>query len=125
MTLVLDAGAFVSVERGNRELASRMRRDWLAGVLPVTHGGIVGQVWRGGGRQVGLTRVLAMTDVAPLDEPLGRRAGTLLAMAGTSDVLDAALVLLAASGDIVITSDPDDVRHLVAAADLHVEIVPV
>ena len=43
MTLVLDAGALLAVERGDRELMKgklRLRR------APVTHGDVVGQVWR-------------------------------------------------------------------------------
>jgi hypothetical protein len=68
---------------------------------------------------------LAGVDVAPLDDRLGRRAGVLLGRAGGSDVVDAALVLLAADGDEILTSDPDDLRPLAVAAGVHVDLVPV
>ena len=44
----------------------------------------------------------------PLDESLGRAAGALLGATKQSDVIDAALVLLAHDGDRIVTSDPDD-----------------
>lgn len=126
MTLVLDAGALVAVERGDRVLSARIAREQSAGRLPRTHGGVVGQVWRGGrGRQVPLARLLAGVDIVPLDDALGRRAGVLLGRAGTSDVVDAALVVLAEDGDEIVTSDPGDLVRLAAASDRHVEVVPV
>ena len=58
--LVLDAGAFVAVERGDREVVALVKRERLAGRPPVTSGGVVAQVWRGGrGRQAELARLLA------------------------------------------------------------------
>lgn len=126
MTLVLDAGAFVAVERGSREVLALVKRERLAGRVPVTHGGVVGQVWRGGaGRQVPIARLLDAIDVVSLDDALGRRAGTLLARTGSSDVVDAAVVLLATDGDDIMTSDPGDLTVLAAAAGLHVELLPV
>ena len=63
--------------------------------------------------------------VRALDVVLGRRAGALLARAGTSDVIDAAVVLLASDGDWILTSDPDDLEPLVEAAGLLVDVIPV
>lgn len=126
MTLILDAGAFVAIERGNVEVAARIKRERLAGHLPVTHGGIIGQVWRGGtGRQVGLARAIPMVEIVALDGRLGKRAGELLARAGSHDVIDAALILLARDNDLVITSDPGDLRALAAASGIHLEIIAV
>ncbi|MGQ0774698.1 MAG: hypothetical protein ACT4NY_09815 [Pseudonocardiales bacterium] len=126
MTLVLDAGALVAVERGNRELAASIKRERLLGRTPVTHGAVVGQVWRGGsGRQAGLALLLPHIEITPLDAALGKRAGALLAKAGNSDVIDAAVVLLAGDDDLILTSDPDDLVALAAASGIHVEIVPV
>lgn len=70
-------------------------------------------MWRGGhGRQANLARLLPGVDVRFLDEELGRRAGVLLGRAGATDVDDAAVVLLAADGDEILTSDPGDLRGL-------------
>jgi hypothetical protein len=60
-----------------------------------------------------------------LDEQLGRRSGALLARTGTSDVIDAALVLLAEDTDHIATSDLSDLRVLAEAAARHVELIPV
>lgn len=126
MKLVLDAGAFVAIERRDAVLAARIKRERAAGREAVSHGGVVGQIWRGGsGRQAGLARALAWVDVVPLDDALGRRAGELLAVSGTRDVIDAALILLASDDDLVVTSDPDDLRVLAHAAGRRVRIVPV
>ncbi len=92
---------------------------------PVTHGGIIGQVWRGGARQARLAVALDGLEIRSIDEALGRRVGELLALARTTDVIDAALVLLAEDGDQIATSDPDDIAHLARAADLEVDIIVV
>jgi hypothetical protein len=126
MTLILDAGAFVAVERGTRDVLALIKKERLAGRFPVTHGGIVGQVWRGGNhRQVPVARLLASTTIIPIDDDLGRSAGMLLAEAGSDDVLDAAVVLLATDGDNILTSDPDDLTRLAIHAGTHIEIIPV
>jgi hypothetical protein len=124
--LVLDAGAFVAVERGDRAVVALVKRERLAGRPPVTSGAVVAQVWRGGrGRQVPVAMLLAGTDVVPVDEGLGRRAGMLLARSGSSDAVDATVVCLAADGDDILTSDPGDLRSLAEAAGSHIEIIPV
>jgi hypothetical protein len=114
------------VERADRDTVALIKHELANGRVPMTHGGIVGQVWRGGsGRQARLARLLPALDVAPLDITLGRRAGALLGKARMDDVMDAALVLLAVDGDFFVTSDPDDLEPLAQAIGLHVDIVPV
>jgi hypothetical protein len=94
--------------------------------VPVTHGGVIGQAWRGHGpRQALLAKALAGIEVRPLDEKLGRAAGELLAAARRRDVVDAALVLLARDGDDILTSDPHDLEPLARASKRHVEIITV
>lgn len=125
MSLVLDAGAFLAVERADRDVVALIKGERAAGRVPLTHGGVVGQVWRGGGRQALVARLLAGVEVIALDEELGRRAGVLLGCAGSSDVVDAAVVLLARDGDHVVTSDPQDLIALAEAAGVHVELLAV
>ncbi len=126
MRLVLDSGALIALERNDRSMWRRLKAAQLAGAVPITHGGIVGQVWRAGGpRQARLATALAAIDIRPIDAALGRDAGTLLHRAKRSDVIDAALVLLAEDGDHVLTSDPDDIEPLAEASSRHVEVVPV
>ena len=124
--LVLDAGAFVAVERGDREAVALVKRERLAGRSPITSGGVVAQVWRGGNsQQAPVARLLAGVDVAPIDDSLGRQAGILLARADRSDAIDATVICLAADGDDILTSDPDDLRTLAEVAGIHVELIPV
>lgn len=125
MRLVLDAGAFVAIDRNDRAMWRRLKAALLAGESPTSHGGVIGQVWRGRGpRRARLAAALAAVEVRGLDAALGRAAGELLARARRSDVIDAALVLLAEDGDHIVTSDPDDLALLAGASGRHVEIVP-
>lgn len=101
----------------------RLKAAQIAGDVPVTHAGILGQAWRGGPRQARLSLALAGIDVRPLDVPLGLASGELLGTSGTSDVIDAALVLLSADGDDIVTSDLDDFRILSSAIGRHVELI--
>ncbi len=124
MTLILDAGAFVATERGYGTIAALIKREQLAGQRPLTHGGVIGQVWRGGtGRNTVIARLLPGITITALDGELGKRAGKLLARSSSSDVIDAAVVLLARPGDRILTSDPQDLAELAEAANLDVEIV--
>lgn len=124
MTLVCDAGAFVALERDDRAMWARLKAELLAGRVPVTHGGVVAQVWRGGsGRQARLARALAGIEVVALDEERGRSAGLLLGRAGMSDPVDAAVVGLAGDDDVIVTSDGADIARLVRASGHHIDVV--
>ncbi len=125
MSLILDAGALIALERGDRFVTTLVSIETEEKRSAASHGGVVGQVWRGGRRQARLAKWLAAINVVPLDEELGRRAGALLARAKKSDAIDAAVVLLAVDGDTILTSDPYDLEPLAWAAGLHVDIVPV
>ncbi len=125
MRLVLDSGALVALERNDRSAWSRLKNAQLAGMEVVTHGGVVGQVWRGrGAREARLAKALAGVAVLGLDDRLGRAAGELLARARQKDVIDAAVVLLATDGDVLLTSDAEDLASLAVAAGLDIELVP-
>jgi hypothetical protein len=124
--LILDAGAFIATERGDREVVARVKRERKLGRPPLTNGSVVAQVWRGGsGRQVPLAKLLASVEVVPVDDRLGRRAGLLLSRTGTSDAVDASVVCLAQDGDDILTSDPADLLDLARALGAHVELIPV
>jgi len=70
-----------------------------------------------------LAQALAGIDVHPLSEALGRSAGELLGATGLSDVVDAAVVLLAHDGDEIVTADAGDIEVLARAAGRHIEII--
>lgn len=126
MSIVLDSGALIAVERNDRAMIAIIKRERRENRAPLTHGGVIGQVWRGGKRsQVNLARLLPGVDIQAIDHALGLRVGLLLGAVGTTDVIDAAVVLLASHDDEIFTSDPSDLRDLAVAAGLHVELVPV
>jgi hypothetical protein len=126
MTLLLDTGALIALERNDRSMWRRLKSALLENEVPITHGGVIGQAWRGtGSRSALLAKTIEGCDVRPLDEDLGKRAGELLARARRSDVIDAALVLLSVDGDLIATSDPNDLKPLALAAGCVVEIVEV
>lgn len=116
--LVLDAGALIALDRGERPAWALIGVGSGNGKPMVTHAGIIGQVWRDPTRQVRLAKALRMLDVQVLDEPLARAAGLLLAHTGTSDVHDAALALICRPDDTVVTGDVDDLARLLGARHL-------
>src|SRR5579864_5385543 len=92
LSLVLDAGGLIAIERAHQYATWLVKRELVAGREPLTHGGALGQVWRGGsGRQTNLARLLPSIDVVSLDASLGQRAGILLGRTRMVDVVDAAL----------------------------------
>lgn len=115
MSLVLDAGALIAVERSDRDTAAVIevaRQDRRDVVVPA---GVVGQVWRGGGRQARLARLLSARGVLvePLTDASARAAGVLCGAAGTADVVDASVVLAARRHQAtVVSSDRTDLRAL-------------
>ncbi len=125
MTLILDAGALIAVERGDRELLALLKFEHQNGRSPLTHGGVVGQVWRNGSKQANLASALRGITTRPLDDALGRQAGLLLRRTRGSDVIDAAIVMLANDGDTIFTSDLDDIQTLCSARDVSVDLVHV
>jgi hypothetical protein len=126
MRLVLDAGALLALERSDRPMWRRLKRAVQAEDPVITHGGVIGQVWRGSGpRQALLARALNVVEVRPIDDAAGKAAGELLAATRGHDVIDAAVVLLAADGDQLLTSDVDDLEPLARAAGIHLELVSV
>jgi hypothetical protein len=58
------------------------------------------------------------------DESAARAAGELLAATRTSDVVDALLAVLTRDGDVLLTSDPADLRRLLGAAGVRAAITP-
>lgn len=115
--LILDAGALLAADRGDRAMMARLRASRQHGLELRTNAMVVAQVWRDWhGRQVNLARLLQAVDVRAVSQRDGRDAGVLLAAAGTADPVDATVVLLAAPGDRILTSDPGDIARLAAAA---------
>jgi hypothetical protein len=92
--------------------------------------GVIAQAWRDGSRQALLARALVHCDEVPLEESLARATGLLCGRPETADIVDAPVALVAAAGSrfrpaALITSDPNDLRHLLEALGVSVRLVTV
>ncbi len=122
--LILDSGAVIAWSRGENRSRALLRRALELGVdvrIPVA---VLAETLRGGARDAPIHRVRNAVDVFPLDERIGRLAGSLLGGTGGTNTVDA---LVAAEAVIsqadVLTGDPDDLRALLANHP-RVKVVP-
>lgn len=125
MTVVLDAGALIAIDRGDRKVGAMLRVAQQQRLAVRSGAGVVAQVWRDGSRQANLSRVLSGVDVAALDLPVAKRVGVLLGAADSSDVVDGHVAHLVEPGDQLLTSDPDDMRDLLGDRAHRVDVVTV
>ena len=115
MKAVLDAGALVAIDRRSRLIGAQLRVLQQQGTPIRVSSAVVGHVWRDGRKQANLARVLVGIGIEPLGKDDGKRIGELLALAGTADIVDAHVALMTAHADLVLTSDPGDIRELLQA----------
>lgn len=112
MSVLYDAGVLVAAERNDRRTWADHRVRLELGFVPVTTAPVVAQVSRSP-RQVQLRRLLRGCEVTSFRVDQSHDVGSLLARAGTTDVVDAHLVIIAAERELTIhTSDPGDIRKL-------------
>ena len=113
--ITLDTGALIALDRGDKRMIALLDQALAQRRNFRVPSGVVGQAWRDGRTQVTLARFLrsAEVEIVPLDGELARSCGELCGATGTSDVIDASVVILArARRDNIVTSDPDDLRRL-------------
>lgn len=125
MTVVLDAGALIAIDRRDRKIGAMLRIAQQQRMAVRSGAGVVAQVWRDGSRQANLSRVLSGVDVAALDLPVAKRVGVLLGAVDRSDVVDGHVARLVEPGDQLLTSDPDDMRALLRDRAHLVDVVTV
>lgn len=121
--LTLDAGALIAVERKDERMKALLERI-LAHPEAVIHipAGVVAQVFRDGSKQARLMKLLkgTQTRFVALEEETAQAAGVLLGLRGTSDVVDASVVICARRyRQPVVTTDPHDLRRLDPKVELH------
>lgn len=117
----LDAGALIAHERHARMVGLVLERARERGATVSIPAGVLGQVWRGGARQARVARLLSdrTVEIVDLDTDEALAAGRLCGIAGTSDVIDASVVICATRRrTAVLTSDPDDLRRLDSSIEL-------
>lgn len=112
MSVVYDAGVLVAAERNDRRVWADHRVRLEVGAVPTTTAPVVAQVSRSS-RQAQLRRFLSGCDIVGFVPEEAHDVGALLGGAGTSDVVDAHVVVTASkAGATVLSSDPEDVRRL-------------
>lgn len=82
MSLVLDAGALIAVDRRDRTVGAMLRVAQQERVPVRTSAAAVAQVWRDGTRQATLARTITGIATASLDLETARRLGALLGASG-------------------------------------------
>jgi hypothetical protein len=115
LTLVLDAGALIAVERRDRDTVAVIEAARLDGRVVVVPAGVVAQIWRDGSRQAIVARLLGATEVTveALTDEGAQAAGVVCGSAGTSDVVDASVVIAARRHNAtVVSSDRADLIRL-------------
>ncbi len=115
MTLVLDAGALIAVERGDRRTLTVLEAVRRAGRGMVLPAGVVAQVWRGGARQARLARLLGARGVGveALSHAGAKACGVVCGRAGSADMVHASVVVAARHHRAtVISSDRADLELL-------------
>ena len=114
--VTFDMGALVGLERRSARMIALLDLAQLHGRPVHVPAPVVAQVWRGGPRSASVARLLNAPDVTVVafDDARARAVGLLLAASGTSDVVDAAVVVCAHehADDAVVTSDPQGLRRL-------------
>jgi hypothetical protein len=112
MSVVYDAGVLVAADRDDREVWADHRVRLEVGTVPMTTAPVVAQVSRSA-RQVPLRRFLRGCETVPFSPDQAHEVGALLSESGTSDVVDAHLVITAArTASTVLTSDVGDIRKI-------------
>lgn len=125
MTVVLDAGALIAIDRRDRTVGAMLRLLQRDAVPLVTSAAVVAQAWRDPRRQANLARLLTGVQVAALDEAAGKRVGELLRATHTTDLADAHVALLVHSEDRILTSDEDDIKALLRTRRVNAAVVRV
>jgi hypothetical protein len=119
---VYDTGALMAAEAQSKDMWALHFLSLKNGARPLVPAVVLAQAWRGG-PQPALSRLLKGCVVQPFLEPEARRVGVALAAAGTSDIVDAVVVLNGVRHRrTVVTSDPKDLRRIADALGAELDL---
>jgi len=113
--LTFDAGGLIALDRNDRRVIALLARAAELGMRVTVPATALAQALRNPARQARVSRLIRQpaTDLIPLDGPDASAVGLLLARTATADIVDAHVVLCAQrSGQVVVTSDPGDLRRI-------------
>jgi hypothetical protein len=113
-----DTGALLAAERSDRRMWALHAGFLAEEVVPTVPAPVLAQAWRDGAKQASLSRLLALCEVEAMSEAQARAVGCLAGQSRHDDVVDLTVVEGALRRqDAIVTSDPRDLRRIVAAAD--------
>ena len=121
---VYDSGALIAIDK--RDAAALRRHESRLGrghevIVPAP---VAAQVVRDPRRQARLMFTLRGCDVVPCRAGQVTPVGTLLAGAGTSDVIDGLVAITAAQAEAaVVTTDAGDITHLLQTLGVRVPVL--
>jgi predicted nucleic acid-binding protein len=114
---VYDAAVLIAADRNDRRTWAEHMDRLEFGAIPLVPAPVVAQVSRSP-RQAQLRRFLAGCKIVALGESDAHEAGRLMSIAETSDVVDAAVVTVAARHKaVVLTGDRAEMERLASVVD--------
>lgn len=119
-----DSGALIAIDSRRNTAQLERHQERLAGgdhiIVPAL---VAAQVVRDPRRQARLMLTLRGCEIVPFEEDDVSPVGKLLARSGTSDVVDGFVALTAAEAiATVVTSDPDDIAHLLGTLGVRLPV---
>jgi predicted nucleic acid-binding protein len=112
---VLDSGALIALERNQRAMWTVLKRAAILSEDVLVPSTVLAQVWRNTPTQARLAAALQFCVIASFDA-VAREVGVLCGRTRSSDICDAHVAIVAHEhGDVLYTSDPNDLRKLVVA----------
>jgi predicted nucleic acid-binding protein len=109
--ITFDTGALIAIERRDRAMLAffaELVEQRAKITIPTC---VVGEWWRG--QRGKLARILDAARIEPLTLPLAKLSGQVLAAVPGATLVDAIVVASAAQrGDLVVTSDRDDLGRI-------------
>ncbi|MBN9166428.1 MAG: hypothetical protein BGO98_05920 [Myxococcales bacterium 68-20] len=109
--ITFDTGALVAIERRDRTMLAFMTAALAAGSRITVPSPVVSEWWRG--QRGPAARILDAVVVEPLSASLAKVVGETLGAVRGATVVDAVVVASAARrGDLVLTSDLDDLTRI-------------
>ena len=122
--ITFDAGGLIALDRNDRRVLALVVRAVERGMRITIPATALAQAMRNPARQARLSRLIrqSSTDLVPLDGPDATAVGLFLARTATADIVDAHVVVCARRvGQVLVTSDPADLRRI--APDLQLLVV--
>ena len=113
--ITFDTAALVAIERRDRIMLAFMTAALGAGARITVPSPVVSEWWRG--QRGPAARILDAVVIEPLSAPLAKLVGETLGIVRGATLVDAVVVASAARrGDLVLTSDVDDLTRIRDAA---------